>query len=132
MPADIDSAKYVSFTTYRKDGTAVATPVWVVPFDGGYAFTTDTHSHKVKRVRNDARATIAVCDMRGKVSPGAIVHQGAAVVLDGDDTEKVTALVKKKYRIGWAMLGVISAWKKVRGKGATATAECAIKVTLNA
>ena len=71
MPADLDTAKYVSFVTYKKDGTPVATPVWVVPFEGGYAFTTDPDAYKVKRLRNDARATLTVCDMRGKIAPNA-------------------------------------------------------------
>ena len=131
MSADLDSAKYVSFTTYRKNGSPVATPVWIVPFEGGYAFTTDPHSHKVRRVRNDARATLTICDMRGRVADGAEVHEGAAVVLGESDSEKVAALVKKKYRIGWAMLGVMAFGKKLLGKGSTATAECAIKVTLH-
>ena len=131
MSNDLDSAKYVSITTYRKDGTPVAAPVWVVTFDGGYAFTTDTYSWKVKRIRNDARATLTVCDMRGRVKEGATVHQGAAVILGPEDVARVAALVKKKYRIGWAMLGVMGTVKKLTGKGSTATAECAIKVTLN-
>ena len=131
MTSDLDSAKYVSFTTYRKDGSPVSTPVWIVPFDGGYAFTTDSHSYKIKRLANDARATVTVCDMRGRVKDGAQAHHGAAVVLDSEATAQVAALVKSKYRIGWAMLGVMSAVKKLTGKGSTATAEAAIKVTIN-
>ena len=30
----IGRAGYVSFTSYRKDGSAVATPVWIAPADG--------------------------------------------------------------------------------------------------
>ena len=131
MAADLDAAKYASFTTYRKDGTPVPTAVWLVPFDGGYAFTTDPNSWKVKRVRNDARATLAVSDARGRVAPGTTVHQGAAVILGEADIARVTAAIKKKYRIGFALLGVLGAVKKLLGKGSTATAECAIKVTLN-
>ena len=130
MPADLDSAKYASFTTYRKNGTAVSTPVWLVPFDGGYAFTTDPTSAKVKRVRNDARASLTVCDVRGRVKEGAVVHNGAAVVLSAGDITRVTDAIKKKYRIGFALLGVMSLVKKLTRKGSTATAECAIKVTL--
>ena len=33
--------KYVSFVSSKKDGTPAATAVWLVPFEGGYAFTTD-------------------------------------------------------------------------------------------
>lgn len=131
MPTDIDSAKYVSFTTYRRDGSPVSTPVWVVPFEGGYAFTTDASSHKVRRLANDARATLTVCDIRGRVKDGAVVHHGAAVVLDTDATSRVAALVRSKYRIGWAMLGIMSAVRKATGRGSNAVAEAAIKVTLN-
>ena len=131
MPADIDAAKYVSFTSYKKDGTPVSAPVWVVPFDGGYAFTTDTNSWKVKRIRRDARASLQVCDIRGKVNDSAAVHHGAAIALEHDDVARVAALIKKKYRIGWAMLGAMATLKKLTGRGSTATAECAIKVTLH-
>ena len=130
MPADLDDAQYVSFTTYKKNGDPVSLPVWVVPFDGGYAFTTDLNSHKVRRVRNDARAALRVCDMRGKVADGAITHTGAAVILPDADVARVTALVKKKYRIGWALLGVMELWRKITGKG-DGSADAAIKVTLN-
>jgi PPOX class probable F420-dependent enzyme len=130
MPADLDEAKYVSFTTYKKNGDPVSLPVWVVPFDGGYAFTTDLNSHKVRRVRNDARATLRVCDMRGRVADGAVTHTGAAVILPDADVARVTSLVKKKYRIGWALLGAMDLWRKITGK-ADGSADAAIKVTLN-
>ena len=130
MPADLDSAKYVSFVTYKKDGTPVAAPVWVVPFDGGYAFTTDPDSFKIKRLRHDARATLTVCDMRGKIKDGATVHIGAAVVLDEEDAEDVAKLISKKYVIGTKMLGIYSLLKKLKGSGSTA-GDAAIKVTLS-
>lgn len=130
MPADLDSAKYVSFVTYKKDGTPIAAPVWVVPFQGGYAFTTDPDSFKIKRLRNDARATLTVCDMRGKIKDGATVHIGAAVVLDEDDAKEVVRLINKKYVIGTKLLGVYSLLKKLKGSGSTA-GDAAIKVTLS-
>ena len=129
MPADLDSARYVSFTTYKKDGTPVSLPVWVVPFDGGYAFTTDPGSAKVRRIRNDARATLRACDVRGRVAEGAAEHVGAAVLLGPEDTERVAALVKGKYRIGWVLINVMAALQRLRGRGRAA--EGAIKVTLN-
>jgi PPOX class probable F420-dependent enzyme len=130
MAADLDTAKYVSFVTYKKDGSPIAAPVWVVPFEGGYAFTTDPGSFKIKRLRNDARATLTVCNARGKIVDGAVVHIGAAVVLDEDDAEKVSKLIRKKYVIGTKLLGIYSLVKKLKGSGSTA-GECAIKVTLS-
>ncbi len=130
MPADLDSAKYVSFVTYKKDGTTVATPVWVVPFDGGYAFTTDPTAYKVRRIKNDARATLTVCDMRGKVAEGAVTHLGSAVLLNDDQSDEVAKLIAKKYSIGVKLLDAMSFVKKILGKGSTA-GDAAIKVTIH-
>ena len=130
MSADLDSAKYVSFVTYKKDGTPIATPVWVVPYDGGYAFTTDPTAYKVRRIKNDARATLTVCDMRGKVSDDATTHLGSAVLLNDEQSKEVAQLVAQKYSIGVKLLGVMSVVKKLLGKGSTA-GDAAIKVTIH-
>ena len=129
MPADLDTAKYVSFTTYKKDGNAVSLPVWVVPFEGGYAFTTDHDAFKVKRVRRDARATLAVCTFKGLVASDATVYQGTAVVLDGPESKRVADLVRKKYSIMYLAIIAQSAIRRLFGKASHA-ADTAIKVTL--
>lgn len=130
MPAEIDNARYVSFVSYKKDGSRVATPVWIVPFDGGYAFTTAPEAHKIRRIRNDARATLAVCDMRGKVPTDATVYLGSAVVLGPEERAQVEKLINSKYWIGTRLLTVMSVAKKILGKGTTA-GDAAIKVTLH-
>ena len=129
MPTDLDAAKYVSFTTYKKDGNPVSLPVWVVPFEGGYAFTTDHDAFKVKLVRRDSRATLAVCTFKGQVAPDATVHIGTAVVLDGPDSKRVAALVRKKYSVMYLAIIAQSAVRRLFGKGSHA-ADTAIKVTL--
>ncbi|MEY4391300.1 MAG: hypothetical protein RLZZ544_9 [Actinomycetota bacterium] len=130
MPQELDSAKYVSFTSYKKDGTPVSLPVWVVPFDGGYAFTTGLTTHKVARIKRDARASLAVSNFKGVVSPGSTVHTGAAVLLNGDDAARVQKLIAKKYRVGMLMLAIREKVQKLRGKPED-IATAAIKVTLN-
>jgi PPOX class probable F420-dependent enzyme len=130
MPADIDQAKYVSFTSYKKDGSPVSLPVWVVPFDGGYAFTTDRDSYKVRRISRDPRASLRICDIRGNVPNGAETHSGTAVVLDSHDSDRVSALVRKKYRIGTVLLGVKAIVDKIRRTGSE-PGNTAIKVTLD-
>jgi uncharacterized protein len=130
MPEEIDSARYVSFVSYKKDGSPVATPVWIVPFEGGYAFTSAPEAYKIRRIRNDARATLAICDMRGKVPHDAKVYLGSAVVLDPKSTQQVEDLINKKYWIGTKLLTLMSLVKKILGKGTTA-GDAAIKVTLH-
>jgi len=129
MPTDLDAAKYVSFTTYKKDGNPVSLPVWVVPFEGGYAFTTDHDAFKVKRVRRDSRATLAVCTFKGQVAPDATVYTGTAVLLDGPDSKRVAGLVRKKYSVMYLAIIAQSAVRRLFGKGSHA-ADLAIKVTL--
>lgn len=91
------SAKYVSVTTFRKNGTSVATPVWFA-VDGGELFVwTRTESWKVKRLRNDSRVVVAVCDVRGNVAEGAPTAEGTARLLDEAGTGAVRKLLSRKY-----------------------------------
>lgn len=64
-------APYVAIRTYRPSGSTVATPVWSTVVDGKLYFGTPEHTHKVTRIRSDARVQVAVCDSRGNTAgPG--------------------------------------------------------------
>ena len=109
-PSTLDAltrARYISLTTYRKDGTAVATPVWHVVQDGLLYVWTEAGSWKVKRLRNDARVGVVVCDVRGRIAPDAARAEGTGRVLDAAGTEKVRRLLGRKYLL--ARLGDWSA-----------------------
>lgn len=131
MPADLDSAKYISFVSYKKDGTPVAAPVWVVPFEGGYAFTTEPSAWKVKRVMRNPSVTVQACNVRGKVTPGAPVHNGTAEVLDEAAMLRARQAVKAKYRITYTLLITWGEWVAKRKHGSATAATGAIKVTLS-
>jgi predicted pyridoxine 5'-phosphate oxidase superfamily flavin-nucleotide-binding protein len=60
--AALDGEKYLSLTTFRRDGTPVATPVWFVVDDGRVLVWTSAASWKAKRLRRDSRVRIAACD----------------------------------------------------------------------
>ncbi|MFG2981636.1 PPOX class F420-dependent oxidoreductase [Streptomyces sp. NPDC048258] len=94
---ELGRAKYVSLTTFRKDGTPVATPVWAVA-DGGELYVwTRSDSWKVKRIRNDGRVTVAACDVRGRMEEGAPVREGEARLLDEAGLRRVRGLMSRKY-----------------------------------
>ena len=59
--------KYLSLTSFRRDGSGVATPVWFVADNGHLVVETDADSYKVKRIRRDPHVRIALCDARGRV-----------------------------------------------------------------
>lgn len=129
MTTELDRAKYISFTSYRRNGDAVSLPVWVVPFEDGYAFTTDGPSYKVKRVRNNPAVTVQACNVRGKVTPGATVYQGTAEVLESDYVAAVRKVIKGKYPIVYTLMIVPQElFAKLRRKQVTGSV--AIKVTL--
>ena len=55
----IADSRYVSFTTFRRTGEAVATPVWMAPMpDGRLTFTTTGDAGKVKRLAHTARVLL--------------------------------------------------------------------------
>jgi hypothetical protein len=45
--------KYLSITSFRRDGTGKATPVWFVQEDGCLLVETDAGSYKVRRIRRN-------------------------------------------------------------------------------
>jgi hypothetical protein len=91
----LSSEKYALLTTFRRDGRAVPTPLWVMPDGAGLAFWTVTDSGKVKRIRNSGRVTVAACDMRGKPTGEPI--EGTARIGDAADMERVGRALSRKY-----------------------------------
>jgi PPOX class probable F420-dependent enzyme len=97
VPEEISRSRYVSLTTYRKDGTAVATPVWHVTHGGELIVVTEAGSWKVRRIRNDNRVVVTVCDIRGRVRDGAPSAAGSARLLDDAGTRTARDLLARRY-----------------------------------
>ncbi|MEU3774932.1 PPOX class F420-dependent oxidoreductase [Streptomyces sp. NPDC032472] len=94
---ELGRSPYVSLTTFRKDGTPVATPVWAVVEGGELYVWTRSDAWKVKRIRNNGRVTLAACDVRGRVEEGAAVLEGRARLLDEAGLKRVRRLLGRKY-----------------------------------
>lgn len=91
--------RYLSLTTYRRTGEAVATPVWFALLAGPRAVvTTEASSGKVKRLRNDPACTIAPCDVRGRVH-GPLVPATARIVEDVEEADAARRALARTY--GW-------------------------------
>jgi len=109
--------KYMSLTTFKRDGTAVATTVWFVQGEDGRLFvSTDPGSGKVKRIANNPAVTIAQCTASGRVR-GELLRARAEVVPDGQ-TERLERMMQEKYRLDRLLiLPVYRALRTLRGKG---------------
>ncbi|MGQ4599019.1 PPOX class F420-dependent oxidoreductase [Nocardia sp. R6R-6] len=91
----IAAADYVSLTTFRKDGTPVATAVWAVSDNAKLYVWTVTDSWKVKRLRRNPAVTVQPCSATG--TPRGDVIEATARILDAEGTERVRKLLRRKY-----------------------------------
>lgn len=99
-PARTDVAaitgKYLSITSYRRDGSGVSTPVWFATEGDRLLVMTDSRSGKVKRIRRNPHVTIAPCSGRGK--PKAKGMPAHAEILPASEVEHSKRLLERKYR----------------------------------
>lgn len=96
----LENEKYVLLTTFRRDRTPVATPVWIVPIgDGRFGFWTSSASGKAKRIAHTSRVTVQPSDVRGRVKPGSTVQAATASITTGPDYATIRAKVKAKYGV---------------------------------
>lgn len=87
--------KYLLVTSFRKDGSAVATPVWAVRDGAAIGVWTAADSWKVKRIRRRADILLGPCDMRGKPTGESV--PATAEVLDAEGTAHYRTLLARKY-----------------------------------
>lgn len=117
VPMAIADEKYVSLTTFRKNGERKAVPVWIADLgDGTFGFTTPSSSWKCKRLRNDPRVELQPSDARGKVKPGTSVVAGTAELKQGADFDRVRSQIKEKYGFQVTMIVLVQKIGKVFGK----------------
>jgi uncharacterized protein len=88
-------SSYMLLTTFRRDGTPVPTPVWVVGDGSSLAVGTTRGTGKVKRIRRDGAVELAPCNVRGR--PFGEPVRGRARLLDDEETERIQHLLIRKY-----------------------------------
>jgi len=114
----LNKEKYISLTTYRRSGKAVATPVWFV-LDGERLFVwTGAQSGKVKRLRNNPEALVASCTSRGKVTSEAF--RATVRIVPEASGQRAQVLLNQKYGLmkrGIEVLNTIVRIVRRRPKG---------------
>ncbi|MFI0137494.1 PPOX class F420-dependent oxidoreductase [Streptomyces luteogriseus] len=92
---ELGAGKYLLVTSYRKNGTPVATPVWVVRDGDALGVWTVADSWKVKRIRNRADVLVDPCDLRG--NPTGDQVPATAEICDAATTGRYRQLIGRKY-----------------------------------
>lgn len=89
--------RYLSITSFRRDGTPVATPVWFVRDGARLLVQTDGDSFKMKRIRRNPSVTIAICTARGRVNGPPVA--ATAEQLPDSEMARAESLLAAKYRV---------------------------------
>jgi uncharacterized protein len=97
LETPVFTGKYLSITSFRRDGTGVATPVWFVQVDGRLLVHTDANSYKVKRIRRNPEVTVAPCTATGRLLADPV--RARAELLPDAELSRVERLMARKYRI---------------------------------
>jgi uncharacterized protein len=95
--AALRGRKHALLVTFRKDGTAVPTPVWFALLDDRRLVVhTEERTAKVRRIRREPRAHVFPCDPRGKLlGPG--VETTARMLAAEEECEQAEAALDKRY-----------------------------------
>ena len=104
--------RYVSVTTFRRNGTGVPTPVEFVVEGDSLFFRTLPDAAKVKRIRREPRVLLAPCTMRGKVTGRK--RAGTATLLTPAETQALIPAFGEKYGLIWRLL---SKMRRPRSQG---------------
>ena len=97
LPEWAQKAQYINLTTFRKNGQAVATPVWFVAHNGRLYVMTNVNSGKAKRIRANGKARVAPSDARGQPL-GEFLPARARPVDNPALRQVIEAAFDRKYR----------------------------------
>jgi PPOX class probable F420-dependent enzyme len=109
----LEGQKYISLTTYRRNGAKVSTPVWFVQRESRVYVWTMATSGKVKRLRNNPSVALAPCKMGGEVLGPHV--EGIATISDDDSSEELNKAFRSKYGMPFFLDRIVSRlsrWKR--------------------
>ena len=99
IPDAIRGQRYISLITFRKDGTAIATPVWFGEESGRLYVMTIGSTAKVKRIKNNPQVKVAACTIRGKITGPEVM--ASARLLPKEDHKSARKTIMRKYFMAW-------------------------------
>ncbi len=94
----LNSSRYASLRSYRRDGTAVDTPIWF-HLDGSALVFRTKRGPKTARLTANPDVELRVCDHKGRVPASAPVITGRASIMSGPEAERANAALHRRY--GW-------------------------------
>ena len=126
----LENQKYISLTTFRRTGAAVATPVWFVQIQHTLYIFTNAPAGKVKRIRHNPQVQLASCTMLGKVK-GPLITGVARIVTDQQEQVRAEAALNAKYWLARRLLRLLYGTMRLFQGGKPATPILYLAVNCN-
>lgn len=92
----VKKKKFISLTTFKKDDSRVATPIWFIWKDKKLLMFSEENTWKLKRIRNNPNVELIPCSYLGNPK-GDLIIEGTAKFLDNEYGQEILRLMKKKY-----------------------------------
>ncbi|WP_165436268.1 PPOX class F420-dependent oxidoreductase [Amycolatopsis suaedae] len=123
---DPNGDRFFALRTFRRDGSAVSTPIWLAPADGRWYGYTPGRSAKVRRLRRDPRVEVAGSDFDG--NPAQPWRTGTARLLTGRELRTAKRALTAKYGNAFRFFVLVTLAGSVRRNGGRAVG---LEITLD-
>lgn len=103
------AARYALLRSFRRDGTAVETPIWFGMDGDALVFRTKV-GPKTRRLTARPDVALTACDYRGRVRPGGQAASwvpGRATILSGAEAERANRILRRRYGWQWNIVPLI-------------------------
>ncbi len=115
---ELERARYISLTTFKRDGSPVSGPVWITGTDRTYLFTTGATAWKTRRLQRNPSVEVRVCDMRGRIKSAATLYLGTGEVLTSTDAiSDAERALAKKYGLQFRATKIFDRLRERFGRG---------------
>jgi PPOX class probable F420-dependent enzyme len=130
LSKEVVMGRFVSVTSFKRDGTGIATPVWSVSENRRLFAFTDLRSAKVRRMRRNPQVLVAPCLPNGRLR-GTPRPAHAEVLTDERDLERVQKLMLRRYRVSYRVVMLVYRLvRRLRGRQSVADG-AALAITLD-
>jgi len=103
---DLSTARYAVLRTFRRDGTAVDTPIWFDIQEGSVVFRTKI-GPKTKRLAARPEVELTACDFRGRAHTDATTFVGCATILAGVEAAEANRGLRRRYGWQWNVVPLL-------------------------
>jgi PPOX class probable F420-dependent enzyme len=103
---ELSRARYASLRTYRRDGTAVNTPIWFEVETDSLVFRTKV-GPKTRRMTARPEVEVTASDYRGRVAGDATTYVGRATILSGTEAAEANRALHRRYGWQWNIVPLL-------------------------